>query len=221
MLVFIEGCVGFFLCADIYCPANFYLFADIYWRGFFFYTMQMAGSHGFNWRRIDVFLLDNSLYSIPILILLAVVFISHGGGWAWSWLFLGFASMSAISRMYSGGAYNVLMPYYMLASLVAALGFWCLAVRAEARRCAAFLVCVSILAAMNFAYGWYKPSAQIPSDKARAFGDQLVMKIAAVSGRVCLTKDGYLSYLAGKDFCAHNAFMADVMNGGVIIYRRY
>lgn len=205
----------FFVRSLVFIVLPSFVFMQVMTGGkFLFYTMQMAGSHDFNWHRIDVFLLDNSLYSVPMLILLSVFFVWRSGEWAWFWLLSGFAGMSAISRMYAGGVYNVLMPYYMLLSLLAALGFFGFAAWMGEKRRMTWLVCVSVMAALNIVRGWYRPSAQIPGDAARAFGDQLVMKIAEVPGRVCLTKDGYLAYLAGKDFCAHNALMADLMHGG-------
>jgi hypothetical protein len=208
-----------FLAASAGCLLSTFCILQVVTGGdFYFYTMKMATSHEFNWHRIDVFLLDNSLYSVPMFIFLSLYFLfcrdRAGSAWGWAWLLLGFATMSAVSRMYAGGVYNVLMPYYMFLSMMAAAGVACLLKGNDKLYLIMRNVLVTGMVVWNVERGWFDPAGQIPDQASREFGDQLLKTIAAVPGRVCFTKDGYLAYLAGKDFCSHNALMADLVNGG-------
>lgn len=188
------------------------------WLGdlFFYATFEMATAHAFNWRRIDMFLLLNLLLSIPALLLFSLAFIAgfrqqRQEGVGWLFLLLGFSAISAISRMYSGGAENVMMPCYMLIVITGCAGFWHFCAAAQRKWWSSGLAVLLFL--LNIYWAWFDVQQQVPTTADRAAGDALVARIRQVPGRVCLTKDGYLAYLAGKDFCAHNAFLADIHNG--------
>jgi hypothetical protein len=59
----------------------------------------------------------------------------------------------------------------------------------------------------------YEPSSQIPTAASRDSTEQLLKRIVAVEGEVCVTSHGYLAWLAGKKFCAHNTQVTDLVTG--------
>jgi hypothetical protein len=189
---------------------------------FYFYTMQMAKSHHFNNGLPMNFLHGDLLMGIPVYLLLGVGFIvsrlpSRPDALAWLSLLSGFLLMSLLSRWYSGGFYNVLIPLHQLVLILSISGFSVLLCRASSVPVLAVrygvTVVMSMLLALNVLWGWFNPSYQTPSASDRACGDHIVKKLAAVDGKVCIARHSYLAYLAGKSFCAHEAFAVDLING--------
>lgn len=91
---------------------------------FWFYTMQMASTHGvtlFGWRRFA----EIVLWAVPtFLVLLPIFFCLMGKTWreraGWFVLVGGFVFLSGLSRAYAGAFFNVLMPMYVCLAVVAA-----------------------------------------------------------------------------------------------------
>ncbi len=189
---------------------------------FYFYTMQMAGAHRFNPGIPFNFLYGDLLLGIPVYLLFSVAFvISNFTSWrgvvAWSCLLSGFLLMSLVSRWYSGGFVNVLMPFHQLIIIMSVSGFYFSLNKliniysVNFRYCA--IIFSSVFFAFNILIGWFNPAHQIPTSEDRACGDFLVGRLSGVSGDVCISRHGYLSFLAGKSFCAHEAFAVDLING--------
>lgn len=189
---------------------------------FYFYTMQMAGSHRFNSGLPMNFLHGDLMLSLPIYFLFCVGFIvcrrqQHRDALAWLSLFAGYLLMSMLSRWYSGGFFNVLIPLHQLIVIMAISGFSVLLGKANefSMRVLRYpaLAAMSIFLALNILTGWSNPAHLIPNAADRACGDRLVERLSAVQGNVCVYRHGYLAFLAGKSFCAHEAFAADLLNG--------
>jgi hypothetical protein len=189
---------------------------------FYFYTMQMATSHRFNAGIPMNFLHGDLLLGIPVYFLLCIGFIvlrrkQARDALAWTSIFSGFLLMTLLARWYSGGFFNVLIPLHQLVVIMAISGFSFLlgAVNHVAIPVARYLVLavVSVLLSLNILLGWSNPAHQIPSAADRDCGDRLVERLSAVQGEVCVYRHGYLAFLAGKSFCAHEAFAVDLVNG--------
>lgn len=66
---------------------------------------------------------------------------------------------------------------------------------------------------LNLARFRYDPVTQLPAARDTAATQFLLDKLRAVQGSVCVTSHGYLGWMAGKAFCAHNTQVTDVMTG--------
>lgn len=188
---------------------------------FWFYTLQMASKHGvtaFGWRRFAEIVLWNA----PILIFFAlpVFFVLIGKNqrdkYGWIALIAGFVFISGLSRAYAGAFYNVLMPLYICLAIVAASTLALLLQRvALARSVGAGALAVLFAAALvwNMTHWRFNPEKQIPQSRDIAATQFLLDKLRGVHGKVCVTSHGYLGWMAGKDFCAHNTQVTDLVRG--------
>lgn len=183
---------------------------------FWFYTMGMAGHHqmtgGFPWH----FFKGDLLEAMPVLLCLVGVFLvacwrtSRSACIGWAGLLLGVMTMTLLARLYAGGAPNVTMTMHWFVLPLAVAGFHQLVMHNTVWR--GWIA--SILLAANIVWGGFVPQWFVPSAADRAYGDALVARLAAVSGRVCLSRDAYLGWMAGKGFCAHETQLTDILNGG-------
>jgi hypothetical protein len=187
---------------------------------FWFYTMQMASTHGvtlFGWRRFA----EIVLWSVPsFLLLLPVFFWLIGKAWreraGWFFLTAGFVFLSGLSRAYAGAFFNVLMPMYVCLAVVGAVVVVLLLDKFSALRSvvvgvlSVFVVTVLSLDISRFRYD---PATQLPTERDTVATQFLLDKLRAVEGSVCVTSHGYLGWMAGKTFCAHNTQVTDVMTG--------
>lgn len=185
---------------------------------FFYYTMQMVGTHRFNPGWPVNFLYGDLFFSMPVLLLLALVYCQlqwrrRRDFFAWGSVLLGFTLMSLLGRWYSGGYVNVLMPWHQLLVLMGICGFASLVQKAKGVWSRLILSFVTLLLSLNIVHGYVSPHSQLPSDADRACGDKLVERLRQTEGGACAPRNSYLAFLAGKDFCAHEAFAVDVMNG--------
>lgn len=189
---------------------------------FYFYTMQMAGEHRFNQGIPLNFLHGDLMLGVPVYLLLSVVFVFYRlsvkrDALAWLSLLSGFLLMSLLSRWYSGGFYNVLIPLHQLLLIMAVSGFYILLEKAAALKFAVLryglTIFLGVFFALNILHGWFKPLHQIPTVADRACGDALVKRLAGANGDICIPRHSYLSFLAGKSFCAHEAFAVDLIHG--------
>ena len=191
---------------------------------FYFFTMQMAANHNMTSGFPLHFFKGDLLESVPVIL----IFVFYGLlkqcrivpriGWGWVIILLGFMGMTLLARLYAGGAKNVTMPMHFLLVALAVTGFSMLLKsngKLPNKKAAIFTALCSLLFTLNIVFSVYIPQWLIPSVQDKAYGDALVKRIAAVPGRVCLSRDGYLAYLAGKDFCAHETQLTDILNGGV------
>lgn len=187
---------------------------------FLFYTLQMASSHGVSLYGFERFFRD-IFTSVPVMLLVAVagLFVMPGGSrerTGWALLLLGFFGLSMLSRAYAGAFFNVLMPLYAALALVAACGVvWgCrYAMTAKPWPC---VVAVALVFGLSFELlrsTVYDPSRQVPTADSERVTQAFVDRLAAVPGKVCVVAHGYLSYLAGKPFCAHNTQITDLVSG--------
>lgn len=187
---------------------------------FWFYTLQMASSHGvtlFGWRRFA----EIVLWAVPaFLVLLPVFFCLMEKIWreraGWFALIGGFIFLSGLSRAYAGAFFNVLMPMYVCLAVVAAVTIVLLLARfAESRTAVSGVLPVLLVAvlSLDMARFRYDPVTQLPAARDTAATQFLLDKLRAVQGSVCVTSHGYLGWMAGKAFCAHNTQVTDVMTG--------
>lgn len=189
---------------------------------FFFYTMQMVQGHRFNPGLPVNFLYGDLFFATPVFLLLAIYFLlryypARRDFYAWFFLFAGFMLAGMLGRWYSGGFVNALMPLHHLWLVMGVSGYYFLVSSVFSAfsvfRCL-LLGALTLLFLLNIAWGFVFPEGQIPTAADRDCGDRLVARLKAVEGNVCLPRNGYLGYLAGKSFCAHEAFVVDVMNSG-------
>ncbi|MCB1615351.1 MAG: hypothetical protein KDI30_04990, partial [Pseudomonadales bacterium] len=188
---------------------------------FYYFTMEMARSHGFNIFGLGHFITGDTLFSVPVFMGLACVFCfrhTQKGKdfWGVFILFCGFTAISLVSRAYPGGHLNVLMPFYMCIAMYSAIAFPVIlkANVGDAKMWvpeAGCKVMPGLLITANLIWAMYPVSAQIPDEANRRAGDRLVEKIRKTPGRVCVGSHGYLAYMAGKDFCAHNTQLTDLL----------
>ncbi|HQQ62324.1 MAG TPA: hypothetical protein PLF22_01985 [Pseudomonadales bacterium] len=183
---------------------------------FWFYTMAMAPHHGTTKGFPGHFFYGDLLFAIPVFIYLNIYFLLR------SWVdagkqktvgllavFSGFFWMSFSSRYYIGGYLNGVMPLDFVVVLLAASGFFVFISHVPSVWKKSLL---TFWLVVNLVFSWYVPAAKIPTAADRAYGDALVARIKAVSGRVCLTRHSYLAFLAGKDFCAHETQLTDIVS---------
>ena len=189
----------------------------------YFYTMQMAGTHGvtaFGAKRF----FEIVLHAIPAMLCASAIFLVFVQGSSrercgWFALVAGFVFVSLLSRAYAGAFFNVLMPLYFCVACVSAIGFSLLVERAVQvhDKPATYMMLLAVvltgLLAADFYRSAYRPERQLPTANGRSNTEWLIAKIAAVQGPVCVTSHGYLAWLAGKDFCAHNTQVSDLVTG--------
>lgn len=189
---------------------------------FYFYTMEMGKGHKFNPGIPMNFLHGDIFLNMPIFVLLSLGFAllcqpSRRDIFAWLSLFSGFMVMSLLSRWYAGGYFNVLIPLHMLLLIMGISGFAVGLKKLYASDAGVWryvlMPLLTLLLMLNIAIGWFNPSGQIPTVADRHCGDAIVKRLSTVKGQVCISKHGYLAYLAGKSFCAHEAFAVDLFNG--------
>jgi len=184
----------------------------------FFYTMQMASTHGITWFGVRRFL-EIVFFAVPSFWLASIVFCVQVGKntrdkIGWIALVAGFVFVSGLSRAYAGAFYNVLMPLYFCMAITAAVGFGWLVERSNTSRITGVFALLLLTGlSLDFLRYRFEPATQIPTAESTAATDELIQKIAAVNGNVCITSHGYLAWLAGKSFCAHNTQVTDVMTG--------
>jgi 4-amino-4-deoxy-L-arabinose transferase-like glycosyltransferase len=185
---------------------------------FWFFTFEMASTHGVTVAGFRRFGLD-ILFSIPLLVLLAAIFpLLQPVAWrqrvGWLLILIGFVFLSMLSRAYAGAFFNVLMPLHACVALLAALGFSFLV---ERLRLALLPVLLLLLVLGGLSWemyrGRYEPKDQLPTQASLAAHQQLVARLSAVDGKVCVASHGYLGWLAGKSFCAHNTQLTDILTG--------
>ncbi len=183
-----------------------------------FYTMQMASTHGITWFGVKRFL-EIVIFSVPSFWLASIVFCVQIGKdtrdkIGWIALLAGFVFLSGLSRAYAGAFYNVLMPLYFCMSITAAVGFGWLVECSKTSRTAVLLASLLLMGlSLDFLRYRFEPASQIPTAESTIATEGLVKRIAAVDGNVCVTSHGYLAWVAGKNFCAHNTQVTDVMTG--------
>ena len=184
----------------------------------FFYTMQMASTHGITWFGAKRFL-EIVAFSVPSFWLATMFFCMQIGKDArdkmgWIALVTGFIFVSGLSRAYAGAFYNVLMPLYFCIAITAAIGFGWLVERSQTSRIDVLFALLLLLGlSLDFLRYRFEPSDQLPRKGSRVATDMLVQRIAAVNGNVCVASHGYLAWLAGKGFCAHNTQVTDLVTG--------
>lgn len=186
---------------------------------FFFYAFRMAGTHGVTAFGFQRFGLD-ILFTVAFTVLLAALHpLLAPGRWrekaGWWALLAGFFCLSMLSRAYAGAFFNVLMPLHFCAVILATLTCAVLVERAMAGHWVrGLLAALAVgLLTVETARHHYEPRAQWPTDATRQGYQQLLQRVAAVDGRVCFTAHGYLAWLAGKGFCAHNTQVTDLVTG--------
>jgi hypothetical protein len=212
--------VSLFLLAAIAVIGSFFQWQS---QGlFFFYTVEMARTHGFNNGLPWNFLHGDLMWGVPIYLLLSVAFVllqvNRRDKLAWSALLLGFFLVSLFARWYTGGWFNVLIPFHQLLVIMAICGLYVLLqFFQQLKNFPLRVVCqglVVFLLTVNIARGDFEPGNMLPTKDDRACGDTLVKRIAAVDTNVCILRHDYLAILAGKKVpCAHEAFVVDLLNG--------
>jgi hypothetical protein len=189
---------------------------------FYFFTMQMASSHNFTSGIPKHFLLGDIFFSVPVLLFLSIYFLAFNfpirrDFIAWCSLFAGFFTVSLLGRWYSGGYVNVLMPFHQLWLIMGVSGFFVFVMRAvNSLRIldkVFILPFVVFILSLNIASAAPNYLEEIPTGADLACGDMIVHRLSMVEGDVCISRHGYLGYLAGKSFCAHEAFSVDLFNG--------
>ncbi|HSC76251.1 MAG TPA: glycosyltransferase family 39 protein [Pseudomonadales bacterium] len=187
-------------------------------KQFFFYTLQMASSHGVTLFGIKRFF-EIIVVSVPFFLLASVFFFGAAGKTTqervgWVFLVAGFMFLSGLSRAYAGAFYNVLMPLYFCLAITAAVGVGRLVERSQTSWIAsAFAVLLIAGLSLDFLRYRFEPISQIPTAESRGATEELVQRIALVDGNVCVASHGYLAWLAGKHFCAHNTQVTDLVTG--------
>lgn len=187
-------------------------------KQFFFYTMQMASSHGVTLFGVRRFFEIVSV-SVPAFLLASIVFCTLVGKNAleragWIALVSGFIFLSGLSRAYAGAFFNVLMPLYFCLAVIAAIGFSWVVERSQTSWMSALFALLLLTGlSMDFQNSRFEPASQIPTAESRSATEELVRRIATVNGNVCVTSHGYLAWLAGKHFCAHNSQVTDLVTG--------
>lgn len=189
---------------------------------FYFFTMKMAGSHNFTSGIPKHFLLGDIFFSVPVILFLSIYFLAVNfpikrDFIAWASLFAGFFSVSLLGRWYSGGYFNVLMPFHQLWIIMGVSGFFIFVMRSvESLRILDrlfILPLVVFILSLNIAAASPNYLDEIPTAADRVCGDMIVRRLSKVEGKLCVPRHGYLGYLAGKNFCAHEAFAVDLVHG--------
>lgn len=210
-------------CGVLVCTAGlFFQWSSDGW--FYYFTMQMATHHGMNPSMWKLFLFGDTVWKAFIFAVFSLFFVLKASAdrsirVGWGVLLGGFTFMSLLSRIYPGGYYNVLMPYYLLLTIMSVSWFALYIGKIAKGQKNISVFFVSLLLSFNYYHDWtyMLQEYRIPNRKAGGddvIGEALVKKIAAVPGRVCVTMHGYLGWLAGKGFCSHRFFVMDLLNGG-------
>ena len=187
---------------------------------FLFYTLQMASTHGVTVFGFQRFFASLIFDAIGFFCVAGSFLYVASGSWrdklGWLWMFVGFITVSMISRAYAGAFFNVLMPMFVAFALLAGCAFYLWGQqlgRRWQRTVMAALISVWLPINMYHANLFNHVEAQVPSESSWRASDDLLKKIKATSGDVCVFSHGYLAYKAGKSFCAHNTQVTDLVQG--------
>lgn len=186
---------------------------------FLFYTLQMASTHGVTapgfQRFFNSLIWDTAGFLLVAASFLYVVPANRRGRCGWFSMFIGFMTVSMISRAYAGAFFNVLMPMYAGFALLAGCAFYYWGQQAGIRwQRTVMAVLVAVWLPVNlYRSNVFDAHAQVPSASSWRASESLLARIKSVSGDVCVVSHGYLSYKAGKSFCAHNTQVTDLVQG--------
>jgi hypothetical protein len=128
-------------------------------------------------------------------------------------LFAGLVGAGYATRIRVGSFVNVVMPAYLGVSLLFGLGLAALDAHRRPSSAAARLAerYVVLLLLAQFAVLAYKPWQQLPSDRDRAAGEQVVESLRRVPGEVWVPRHPYLAVMAGKPWLAQELALQDVL----------
>lgn len=130
----------------------------------------------------------------------------------------GFLAGSCISRGNPGGYFNVLIPAFLLASLLFGLGI------ATARAAVAAAtpsdrnsgdIWLAGACTLQFALLAYNPLAHVPNRADVEAGRAFVQSISQVNGDVWIPYHGHLATMAGKRQFAHWMSISDILESGI------
>ncbi|MCC7515704.1 MAG: hypothetical protein IT470_00020, partial [Pseudomonadales bacterium] len=139
---------------------------------FYFYTMQMGRSHGFNSGLPFNFLLGDMLNGVPVYLLLSGIFIALFGKnlrntLAWILIFFGYFLMGLLSRWYTGGWINALIPLHQLMVIMAVSGFYLVLKKLYGQKGRLWkyglMAMISVLFTLNIARGYIRADYMLPS----------------------------------------------------------
>jgi hypothetical protein len=185
-----------------------------------YYLFELPGQHHARWGKVGRFWAVEVFARLPVAVAAAIAFFALDRGasrserrWFYGCLAIGTLGASMASRVHSGGYLNVLMPGYAGLAILFGLGMAALGRDAVVQRRpwlppAVFALCVLQLAGLR-----YEVRAQIPSERDRRAGEQLVETIRGFEGEVLVPLHGYLPALAGKPRSGQWMAIADVLRG--------
>jgi hypothetical protein len=130
----------------------------------------------------------------------------------------GFFGGAWASRLHSLSFVNVVLPAYLITSVIFAIAthetIRCFEAPRASRAAAYVKPAMYALCLLQLARLVYVPSKLAPTAQDVASGQRLVQRIVETPGDVFLPYHGYLPALAGKATHVHAAILADVIRGG-------
>ena len=155
-------------------------------------------------------------FSIAILLTLAFMgYLKKRDGerfWFYFSFFVGVIFTSWFARLHYGGYANVLIPVYLLLSVVAVLGLKEVLDHADDfNKKAAVVVILNLSILFQFIALLYSPRNQIPTKADEQAGWELVEKLKSFDGDCYIFSNIYLARLAGKKVYTHGMLIFDLM----------
>lgn len=110
-----------------------------------------------------------------------------------------FLLTSWMSRLHSGGYLNVLIPAYLIISIMFILGLEKVyKLVKEKLNNKLYLICICLICILQFFILLYNPMMYIPTKQDIKAGEKLVKIISEIDGEVMMPSTGYIHRLAGK-----------------------
>lgn len=190
---------------------------------FWYYAFELPQGHAIQQFRYLTFWSVDLLPNLPIAIAASLFFMLQiktvlPPRKVWVWIILTFTmiGIALLGRIHSGGYDNVLMPAHAIFALLAGLGgsvMFNITSSAKSKHRTPTMLFVSLAFVFQFGLLYYNPIAQIPTDKDREAGEQLIARIASYEGEVYVPAHGHLTSMAGKRSWAHTMAFADILRG--------
>ena len=134
---------------------------------------------------------------------------------------IGMIGSSWMSRMHSGGYFNVLLPAHAFVAIMFGLAFHHIEQQSRQAETTPYSrIFLYAVCCLQFIGLLYDPAQYIPSKNDQQAGRQLVERLAQIKGEVFIPRHGYLALLAGKPAFAQEMAVFDVMRSDAAFQHR-
>lgn len=183
--VAISGLLASHICLDNSYP---------FWYQFF--VFEVPRTHAIEWEMLYLFWLEDMLFIMPVAVVLSVFVLwdmykeDRQKAWFYAAMMMGFIGVSYLSRLHSGGFDNVLIPAYLVLSMMLSLYL-----HVQRGKYPIILGGVILLQFVNL---FYFPNEQIPTSEDKMAGDGFVEYMAGLEGEVLVLEHRNLTHMTNR-----------------------